>query len=133
MDQIKNAKLILKVAGIYNVLWGAFVILFPTFMFSFAGLDLPRYPEIWQCVGMIVGVYGVGYWIAADDPQRHWVIIFVGWLGKIFGPIGFIKAIYTETFNFKFGIQIIFNDIIWWIPFTYILYQVWLNSQNQKT
>ena len=100
-------------------------------MFTWAQLDLPRYPEIWQCVGMIVGVYGVGYWLAASDPNRHWVIIFVGLLGKIFGPIGFAKALYTQTFNLKFGIQILFNDLIWWIPFTVILLNVWKHEKGQ--
>jgi small multidrug resistance pump len=37
---------------------------------------------------MIVGVYGVGYYIAAYDPYRHWPIVFVGFSGKFFGPIG---------------------------------------------
>ncbi len=35
-----------------------------------------EHPEIWQCVGMIVGVYGIGYLIAAVDPgligQSSW-------------------------------------------------------------
>jgi small multidrug resistance pump len=49
-------------------------------------MELPRYPDIWQCVGMIVGVYGVGYLIAAFDPLRHWPVILVGLLGKVLGP-----------------------------------------------
>ena len=40
--------------------------------------EFPRYPQIWQCVGMIVGVYGVGYLVAASDPLRHWPIVLVG-------------------------------------------------------
>jgi small multidrug resistance pump len=91
---------------------------------------IPRminYVGIWQCVGMIVGVYGVGYWIAASDPQRHWPIVLVGFLGKIFGPIGFIQAYMDGIFNSKFGLTIITNDLIWWIPFYLIL----LSSKNE--
>ena len=29
---------------------------------------------------MIVGVYGIGYIIAAGNPYKHWPIIFVGLL-----------------------------------------------------
>ncbi len=43
-------------AGIYNLVWGAFVILSPFAIFRFAEMELPRYPQVWQCVGMIVGV-----------------------------------------------------------------------------
>lgn len=113
--------LILKAAAVYNILWGAFIILFPNFIFKVLNMDLPRYPEIWQCVGMIVGVYGVGYWVAAKDYVRHWPIVLVGFLGKIFGPIGFAGALYKGIFPPLFGINIIFNDLIWWIPFYLML------------
>ena len=47
---------------------------------------------------MIVGVYGVGYWIAGDDPYRHWPIVLVGFLGKAFGPVGFATALARGVF-----------------------------------
>ena len=121
-------KFTLKAAAIYNIIWGAFIVIFPNAIFDFA--DLPRmvnYIGIWQCVGMIVGVYGIGYWVAASDPQKHWPIVLVGFLGKIFGPIGFIQAYYTGVFNLKFGLTIITNDLIWWIPFFRIL----MSSKNE--
>ena len=78
----------LLAAAAYNLAWGAAVIIAPTLLFNWADMELPVYPEIWQCVGMIVGVYGVGYAIAAYDPLRHWPIVLVGLLGKILGPLG---------------------------------------------
>lgn len=117
------AKMTLKIAALYNILWGALIIFFPHALFDFAGLPRMNYPGVWQCVGMIVGVYGIGYWIAASDPQRHWPIVLVGFLGKIFGPIGFIQALYLGVFNLKFGLTIITNDLVWWVPFFLILKQ----------
>src|SRR6056297_1745508 len=108
---------VLVIAGIYNLAWGAFAILFPEAIFRWAGMDLPRYPEIWQCVGMIVGVYGIGYAAAAWDPARHWPIVLVGLLGKIFGPIGFVQAVTSGAFAPKMGWTILTNDLIWWVPF----------------
>lgn len=115
------ASRILKLAGVYNVLWGALIIFFPHALFDFAGLPRINYPGVWQCVGMIVGVYGLGYWVAASDPIRHWPIVLVGFLGKIFGPIGFLQSLYFGVFNLKFGMTIITNDLIWWVPFFLIL------------
>ena len=64
---------VLLAAAAYNLLWGAFAILSPLTIFRWAGFDpLPFYPQLWQCVGMIVGVYGIGYAIAATNPYRHW-------------------------------------------------------------
>ncbi|MFT4550805.1 MAG: small multidrug resistance pump [Verrucomicrobiales bacterium] len=114
-------QVLLAAAG-YNLLWGAWVVLFPNAYFDWAGMVRPTYPEIWQCVGMIVGVYGVGYAIAAFDPLRHWPIVLVGLMGKVLGPLGFAKALMDGTFSKKAGLNIITNDLIWWIPFGLIVY-----------
>ena len=116
-------------AGVYNLLWGAFIIFNPEWLFRWSGADLPRYPEIWQCVGMIVGVYGIGYMAAARNPLRHWPIVLVGLLGKIFGPIGFAGALAKGVFPVKFGATILTNDLIWWIPFGIILYRAWRSAE----
>ena len=108
-------------AAIYNILWGALIVLFPLAVFRLFQMEPPRYPQIWQCVGMIVGVYGVGYGIAASDPLRHWPIVLVGLLGKVFGPIGFAQASLSGTLPWRFGLICLTNDLIWWIPFTLIL------------
>lgn len=112
---------VLILAGIYNLIWGAFVLGFPLLPFQWAKMEPPRYPEIWQCVGMIVGVYGVGYIIAAFDPLRHWPIILVGFLGKVLGPIGMLNAIAQGRLPQSAGVLCLTNDIIWWLPFAIIL------------
>jgi hypothetical protein len=73
-------------AGIYNLTWGTLAIAWPHLLFDLTGAERINYPEIWQCVGMIVGVYGIGYIIAASDSRTHWPIVLVGLLGKVFGP-----------------------------------------------
>jgi len=112
---------VLWAAAIYNLLWGSFVILFPALPFRWACIEPPNYPEIWQCLGMVVGVYGVGYAIAAANPLRHWPIVLVGLLGKILGPIGFLNAAWQGRLPWKAGWTIVANDLIWWLPFSAIL------------
>ncbi len=118
---IRNMQITLRIAAIYNLSWGALAVLFPIQSFELLGMTPPLYPQLWQCIGMIVGVYGIGYWFAALNPLVHWPIVLVGFLGKIFGPIGFAMAIIKEELPLNFGIHIIFNDLIWWIPFFLIL------------
>ncbi len=115
-------------AGLYNLLWGALVIIAPNLFFDLAAMARPTYPMIWQCVGMIVGVYGIGYIAAAYDPARHWPIVLVGFLGKVFGPIGFAWYLIQGAFPLHFGLVIIFNDLIWWVPFGLIL----LHAYNKR-
>ena len=129
-------RLTLILAAFYNMAWGAFTVFFPLFMFDAFGMQTPFYPELWQCVGMIVGVYGVGYALAAIDPYKHFPIVIVGLLGKILGPIGFLKAVLEQRFPLGFGFNIITNDLIWWIPFAFILkgaYHQWRLQDEANT
>ena len=132
-NQLNFMRKTLLVAGIYNLLWGAWVVIFPNHIFSLNSMNLPSYPQIWQCVGMIVGVYGIGYIAASYDPVKHWPITLVGFLGKVFGPIGFAQHLYLGTFPLSFGITIIFNDLIWWYPFGYILYHAYKQIRPMET
>ena len=72
---------VLYAAAAYNVAWSAFVVLFPLAPFRWMGMEPPNYPAIVQCLGMVIGVYGVGYALAARDPVTRWPLVFVGLLG----------------------------------------------------
>jgi small multidrug resistance pump len=111
----------LVAAGVYNLAWGALTVLWPGWLFSLTGLEPPNYPFIWQCVGMVVGVYGVGYLAASTDPVRHWPIVLVGFLGKIFGPMGYAMGVIRGEVPPAFGWTLPTNDLIWWVPFGLIL------------
>jgi hypothetical protein len=112
---------VLLAAAIYNIAWGTFVVVIPGALFAWAEIEPPRYPALWQCVGMIVGVCGVGYWLAAMDVFRYWPIVLVGLLGKILGPLGFVMAASRGELPWSWGVTLITNDLIWWAPFTAIL------------
>ena len=116
---------VLWAAAVYNLAWGALVVLFPLEPFRWAGMPPPNYPEIWQCLGMVVGVYGVGYAIAARDPIRYWPIVLAGLLGKILGPLGFFYAAWQGRLPWTAGWTIVTNDLIWWLPFGVLLGVAW--------
>ena len=121
---------VLLAAGVYNVLWGAFAVLFPGAIFNWLSMPQPNYPQFWQCIGMIVGVYGLGYAIAAFDPVRHWPIVLVGFLGKVLGPIGMVQALWTGQLPWGFALNCVTNDLIWWVPFALILKHAWVMNQR---
>lgn len=104
-------------AAWYNLAFGYWVVIYPDQAFALFGMEQPVYPFIWQSVGMIVGVYGIGYAIAAFDELKHWVIVLVGLLGKIFGPIGFIYTLAIGEIPLAFGTLLLFNDLIWYPAF----------------
>ncbi|MCA9189753.1 MAG: hypothetical protein KDA99_29220, partial [Planctomycetales bacterium] len=74
--------------------------------------------------------YGIGYAIAARDAARHWPIILVGLLGKILGPVGFLQAAWAGHLPWSWGIVNLANDLIWWLPFSAILYLAYRHNTN---
>lgn len=118
----------LVAAGIYHILWGAAVVLFPAFWFRLAGLMPPDYPQLWQAVGMMSGIFGIGFLIAATNPLRHWTLILVGLLIKIAGPAGFLYYFAMGALPGEIFRMFITNDLIWWIPFSMILYRVYSDN-----
>lgn len=112
---------VLAAAALYNLVWGLWVVLDPGALFRITGLPMPAYPQIWQCVGMIVGVFGVGYAVAATAPLRHWPIVLVGLLGKLLGPLGFAGAAFAGDLPWSWAWTLLTNDVIWWFPFAAIL------------
>src|SRR3954447_12523819 len=112
---------ILLLAAACNIVWGSWVVLFPGSAFELAGIKDPTYPELWQWIGMLTGVYGVAYAIAATDPIRHWPIVLVGLGAKVFAPLGFWRALYLGHLPPGLAWNFVANDVLWWIPFTLIL------------
>jgi hypothetical protein len=104
-------------AAIYNVIWGAGAIFFPILPFIAAGASAPSHPSLFQCIGMMVMVFGLGYWYIYKDPIRFGYYVWIGLLGKTFGPIGFLYAASLGELPWAFGVTLIFNDLIWWPAF----------------
>jgi len=50
-------------------------------------------PQLWPCIGLIGGVYGISYVIAAFEPMRHWPIVLMP-------PIGSTSSIWPNRQQF---------------------------------
>jgi hypothetical protein len=130
---------VLALAALYNVTWGTLVVFFPEPMYRLGGMGEPpglplHNTALWQCIGMIVGVYGVGYAIAARYPFRHWPIVLVGFLGKLFGPIGVLRSVHAGQLAAAAAWTNLFNDLVWLPPFGLILYRAyrdWVEQGNR--
>jgi hypothetical protein len=112
-------------AGVYNIGWGIYAALDPQWLFRFARMPLLNYPQIFACLGMVVGLYGILYIEVARVPERGWLLAAVGMAGKILGPIGLAGLIFTGAWPARTAILCITNDLIWWLPFGLYLYDAW--------
>ncbi len=113
------------VAGIYNLAWGLYAAIDPQWLFRFASMPLSNYPEIFSCLGMVVGLYGILYLEVARVPERGWLLAFVGFVGKILGPIGLVILLCQGTWPPGTLILCLTNDFVWWVPFALYLRDAW--------
>jgi hypothetical protein len=117
-------------AGLYNIGWGLYSALDPQWLFRFAGMPLLNHPEIFACLGMVIGLYGILYLEVACVPERGWLLAAVGLLGKVLGPIGLAQLLWTGQWPLVSAILCVTNDLIWWVPFTIYLIDAWPGRQN---
>jgi len=113
----KLYRLIFSLAAIYNFAFGLWACLRPQSFFDSVEIAPPNYPALWSCLGMVIGLYGVLYAYAAFRIDRAAPIISVGLAGKILGPIGWLIVINSREWPFRTFTLIVFNDLIWWLPF----------------
>lgn len=108
---------VFALAALYNTAFGLWAVLRPLAFFRLFEMEPPRYPEIWRCLGMVLGLYGLGYAYAARhlDRARPWIAI--GLAGKILGPLGWAVAVGEGAWPWRTFLLIAFNDLVWWVPF----------------
>lgn len=112
---------VFALAASYNLVFGVWAGFWPQAFFRWFVMEPPRYPAIWQCLGMVIGVYGLAYAYAAMWPERGRAMVAIGLLGKLLGPIGWLVTVHSGEFPARTFSLIVFNDLIWWVPFALFL------------
>jgi hypothetical protein len=118
-------RIVFAAAGLYNIMWGLYSVIDPQWLFRFARMPLQTYPQVFACLGMVIGLYGVLYLEVARVPERGRLIAAVGLTGKVLGPIGLAGLIWSGAWPVRTLILSVTNDLIWWIPFSLYLYDAW--------
>ncbi len=125
MPRRKFHRAVFLAAGIYNLGWGMYSALDPQWLFRFADMPPSNYPEIFACLGMVIGLYGILYLEVARMPERGWLMAAVGLLGKVLGPIGWVYIVANGQWPMATIVLCLTNDLIWWAPFGLYLYDAW--------
>lgn len=115
---------VLVLAGAYNLAWAAWSASSPADSLRLAwgvATDDATAVRLWQGVGALVGVFGIGYALAARDPVRHWLVVFVGLLSKILAVCGALQGAASGLVTDRALLLAVPNDLIWCVPFGLIL------------
>lgn len=113
MKRRRFHQIVFTLAGIYNILWGLYSVFDPQWLFRFARMMPENYPQIFSCLGMVVGLYGIIYLEVARVPERSWLLAAVRLTGKILGPIGLAQLILTGAWPMRTAVLCLTNDLIW--------------------
>jgi hypothetical protein len=118
-------RIVFGLAGVYNIAWGLYSVFDPQWLFRYSGMALQNYPQVFACLGMVVGLYGILYLEIARVPERGWLLAAVGLIGKVLGPAGLMQLIWSGQWPSSALILCLTNDFIWWIPFSLYLHDAW--------
>jgi hypothetical protein len=118
-------RVVFTLAGVYNIGWGLFSVARPQWLFDFAGMPPSNTPQIFACLGMVVGLYGVLYLEVARVPERGFLLAAVGLTGKVLGPIGLAPLILGGAWPAETLVLCLTNDLVWWLPFAIYLKDAW--------
>jgi hypothetical protein len=124
----RTLRIVFRLAAVYNVCWGVAIIFFPNLFFRIFGLPPINYPFIMSGLGMAIGVYGYGYWVVARDLERYPQLVFIGFLGKTLGPIGWAWTVWNTALPLRTMWTNVCNDFVW-LPF-FVAYFVWYQRRR---
>lgn len=119
--------------GGYNLLAGLTMIVFYHEMFKFKQVPKPELLLPIQLVGVLVGLFGVGYLMVAFHPLLNRNVLLLGFLSKLFGSLLGIGYVALGKLPPEFLIVLFFADIMYLPPFVIILRRLYRIATERMT
>ena len=113
-------RVVLWIAGVYNLLAGLTMLVFYHEGFKLLGLAKPAFVMPVQLVGVLVGIFGVGYLLVARDPLTNRNILALGAASKTLGPLLACWYIAIGVLPAMFLVVLFWADLVYVPPFLVI-------------
>jgi hypothetical protein len=115
---------VLLSAACYHLLFAVWSNCWPHLWFDWLGVARPNHVIMWRGMGLVVGLLGLSFLLAATNPVAHWLVILIGFVKFSIGILGFgLKIMQGSAPIQTFWIMAI-DDLIWWGPFLWILWAI---------
>lgn len=112
---------LLWLAGVYNVLLGLNMVVRPEGGFESLGLPQPELMLFVQLVGLMVGVFGIGYLMVARWPLANRGVLLLGLIGKALVAVLGLAYVAQGKVPPVYLFVVLFSDVIYLAPFAIIL------------
>ena len=117
--------------GGYNLLAGLSMICFYHEGYRLLGLTKPDLVLPLQLVGILVGLFGVGYWLVAANPVENRNVLLLGFLSKGLGSAFGLYYLATGALPLAFLPVLFFADMIYLPPFLVILRRLYRAARQR--
>lgn len=115
-------KFVLRFVAVFNVLAGLHMIVLYHETYKMIGMNKPDIQFPIQLVGILVALFGVGYYMVAKSPILNRNILLLGFWSKFLGSCLGMGYILTGKLPWTFFLLFFFADIIYLPPF-FLIYQ----------
>jgi small multidrug resistance pump len=114
-------KFVLRFAGTFNLLAGAGMICLYHEGYQLLGMPRPEIILPVQVLGVLVGLFGVGYHLVASNPQQNRNLLMLGLLSKAISSSLALWYVATGKLPPRFAVVVFFADVVYVPPFYLIL------------
>ena len=112
---------VLRFAAVYNLLAGACMIIFVHEGYKWLAIPKPQLVMPDQLVGMLVAIFGIGYWLVSRDPLTNRNVLLLGLLSKTLGPLLSFYYVAVGKLPPSFVLILLVSDLIYIPLFAIIL------------
>lgn len=114
-------RVVLILAAAHNLLAGTGMLVFYHEAYKMLGLAKPDLNLPLQLVGILVGLFGVGYWLVVRSPVENRNLLLLGLWSKALGSTLGVYYVLLGELPLAFLPILFFSDIIYLLPF----YVIW--------
>lgn len=123
---------LLRFAGTFNLLAGFSMCVLYSEGFHMLGLKKPPLMLPLQLVGVLVGLFGVGYHIVASNPVENRNVLMLGFWSKLLGSVLGIGYVALGKLPPVFLALLFFADIIYLPPFWLIMRRLYRIARQDR-
>ncbi|MBI3861784.1 MAG: hypothetical protein HY290_07795 [Planctomycetia bacterium] len=116
----KWMKFVLRFAAVFNVCAGLFMLIGYHETYKIIGMNKPDTAFPIQLVGILVGLFGVGYYLVARNPIENRAVLLLGFWSKFLGSCLGTGYVVMGKLPLHFVAVYFFADVIY-LPFFYVI------------
>ena len=117
----KWMKFVLRFVAAFNISAGLFMLIGYHETYKIIGMNKPDISFPIQLVGILVALFGVGYYLVARNPIENRAVLLLGFWSKLLGSCLGTWYVARGQLPLRFAAVYLFADIVYLPPFYLIL------------